>query len=89
MDLDVKPGDDSFFATKKKVTYHIGEKLRRYLVEHGRALDLPITYNKLFDSFESMPIIDSDGNDTLWETMLYKPEIMKELTYALTKKGKY
>lgn len=75
----------SIIQTKKKPIYPVGEGLRRYLEEHGRLIDFGITYDRLRNYFETCPIIDNEGNDTLWETVIYAPEEMRLLSHDLTK----
>lgn len=75
---------ESVIQTKKKPTYPIGDGLRRYLREHGRLIDFSVTYERLCDYFESCPLEDAEGNDTLWETIIYTPEVMADLERKLT-----
>lgn len=78
-------GEGSVIETKKKPIYPIGVGLRRYLEEHGRLIDFPITYDRLRNFLEGAPLMDAEGNDTLWETVAYVPEEMRELSEALTR----
>ena len=71
--------------TRKKPVYPIGEGFRNYLVSHGREVDLPLTYQRLLNFTISVPLTDNDGNDTLWESVAYPPEEMREISKALTR----
>lgn len=72
------------FVTKKKPMYPPGERLRQYLAKHGRAFTLPVSYSRLTEWQESMPLYDKEGNDTLWRTLIYRPEVMRRLNKHLT-----
>jgi hypothetical protein len=73
------------FRTKKKPVYPIHPGLREYLLLNDRQLDLPVTYEELLDYYECAPLMDKEGNDTLWATVIYPPEIMIGLAQELTK----
>jgi len=72
------------FATKKKPMYPLGEGLREYLREYGRSFRLPVSYTRLAEWEESIELEDADGNDTLWRTVIYRPEVWKRLSKHLT-----
>lgn len=69
----------SIIKTKKKPVFKVGEGLMTYLKEHGRRIRLPVTYNRLKDYFEQAPLMDIEGNDTLWATLIYPPHVWEEL----------
>lgn len=73
------------FRTKKKPIYPIQDELREYLSNNRRVHSLPVTYEQLADFFECSPLIDNDGQDTLWASVYYSPEMMTELRESLTK----
>ncbi|MCD8482754.1 MAG: hypothetical protein LR015_08885 [Verrucomicrobia bacterium] len=72
------------FQTKKKPIYTIGEDLSQYLAKYNRAFELPVSYTRLTEWEESMPLYDQEGEDTLWRTVIYKPELMRRLNKHLT-----
>lgn len=76
---------DSMIATKKKPMYPVGEGLRRYLKEYGRLIEFSATYDRLLGYFEACPVIDAEGNDTLWESVIYSPDEWQTLSHELTK----
>ncbi|MGF1485444.1 MAG: hypothetical protein ACFBZ8_13890 [Opitutales bacterium] len=80
MDLPVTSGR----RTKKKPIYSIGDGLRTYLRKFGREEALPLTYDQMCDFMGSAPLIDSKGEDTLWETVVYNREQMPEISRKLT-----
>jgi len=77
--------------TKKKPSYPIGEDLRAYLRKFRRERHLPVTYERLRDFHEAIPLIDADGRNTLWESVAYRAADMAALNedlkriYALLK----
>jgi hypothetical protein len=73
------------FATKKKPMYPVGPELRSYLHRYGREFRLPVSYSRLSEWVESMPLLDAKGNDTLWLTVIYRPEVWKRMNTHLTR----
>ena len=69
--------------TQKKPNIAIGGDLRDYLRRFRRERDLPITYERLRDFHEAIPLIDADGRNTLWESVAYRAEEMPALNDAL------
>ncbi|EDY84636.1 hypothetical protein VDG1235_4268 [Verrucomicrobiia bacterium DG1235] len=71
----------------------ISDSLRFYLTNFNREHHLPIRYNQLERFQMGAPLYDSKGEDTLWETLIYEPFIMKQLNeglkrvYAILKAG--
>ena len=57
--------------SKKKIIYPISDGLRNFLQKYGREVDFPIHYSDLRRYTGSIPLYDSKGNDTLWETVFY------------------
>lgn len=57
--------------SKKKIIYPISDGLRNFLQNYGREVDFPIHYSDLRRYTGSIPLYDSKGNDTLWETVFY------------------
>ncbi|MGF1531123.1 MAG: hypothetical protein ACFCU4_07155 [Puniceicoccaceae bacterium] len=72
-------------ATRKKPVYPLGDGIRSYLFRHGRETELPISYQRLLDFTISVPLTDRQGNDTLWLSVGYPPEEMKQISDALTR----
>lgn len=70
---------------KKKYLFPVGRELRGYLRQYGRERPLPIQYNRLRDAFESMPLYDIQGNDTLWHTFVYEQGVWPEIETALAR----
>src|SRR5215470_9168889 len=69
--------------TRRKPSYPISAPLSSYLGRFRRELELPVTYSRLERFLESLPLADSDGRDTLWETVLYSPSEMEALKVDL------
>ena len=51
--------------------YPVNEALRRYLLKHGREISLPVSYTDLLRYTYSVPLLDKNGRDTLWEKTIY------------------
>ncbi|WP_035726248.1 hypothetical protein [Eisenibacter elegans] len=77
--------------SKKKPYFAISPELRQYLHQYGRTTDLPLRYDDLLRHQDSFPVLDAQGKDTLWETMIYPQYLIEELhkqlvtIYALLK----
>lgn len=71
--------------SKKKIPYKISTKLRAYLNKYDREIALPIAYDSLLRYDNSIPLYDRNGNDTLWETVLYPQDDMADIYFALKK----
>ena len=56
-----------------------------YLRRFGRETKLPIQYQDLLRYSMSTALLDSEGNDTLWETVYYSETDTPELHNALTR----
>lgn len=77
--------------TRKKPSYPIREDLRAYLRKFRRERELPVTYERLRDFHEGVPLNDAAGKPTLWDSVIYRSEEMSALNedlkriYALLK----
>ncbi|MCH6257782.1 hypothetical protein MLD52_14590 [Puniceicoccaceae bacterium K14] len=69
--------------TERKPPSPISSQLRSYLKQYSRSIDLPATYQQLEAFDTSAPLYDDEGNDTLWETVIYNYIEMQEITKAL------
>ena len=70
--------------SKKKPAYTISSPLRLYLEKFDRDMKLPVSYEGLMHWKEGFPIMDKNGVDTLWESVMYEPSRMEELNQGLT-----
>ena len=70
-------------GTPKKPSVPISESLRYYLSNFGREAELPITYEQLKLFQTGAPLYDRDGEDTLWETLIYEPFVMERISKGL------
>jgi len=77
--------------TPRKPSFPIGDGLRSYLATYKRDCLLPISYERLCDFHETIPLVNRDGVPTLWDTVIYRHDEMGPLfedlkaTYALLK----
>ena len=70
-------------ATKRKPTFPVSGGLRTYLTRYKRERDLPVTYERLRNFSEAIPLVDAEGKNTLWDTVIYRSEEMLALNEAL------
>lgn len=71
--------------SKKKQLIPPSEALVTYLKKYNRHVDLPLHYADLTQYESSLPLLDQDGNDTLWETVYYSEYDRLTISSALTK----
>lgn len=69
--------------SKKKIPFPVTESLHQYLKEHGRSLEIPITYNDLLRFEGSVAILDAHEKDTLWVNCMYSIADRDELILNL------
>ena len=69
--------------TPKKPSYPIGGDLRAYLRKYRRERELPVTYERLRNFHETIPLVDNEGRNTLWESVAYRAEEMTALNEGL------
>ena len=71
--------------SNKKPVYAISPYLRQYLNDFHREIDVPLAYSDLFHFTSSITLTDSNGNDTLWETVIYGQADESHIHYSLKK----
>src|SRR5690606_41490314 len=69
--------------SRKKPVYAVSPALRKYLRHYQRDARMPISYKHLLDFYETLPVMDKNGRDTLWETPIYPPHIQENLYNGL------
>ena len=69
--------------SKKKQLISIKKSLRSFLRKHNRDVELPLQYNDLLRYESSIPLMDQDGNDTLWQTVFYSQHDWEEVNESL------
>lgn len=57
--------------SRKKAFYPINTRLHSYLKQHGREVQLPVSYDDLARITYSVPLLDKNGKDTHWEKVVY------------------
>ncbi len=70
--------------SKKKVPVKINASLSNYLSTYNRNVKLPLQYDDLLRIKTSIPLIDMNDDDTLWETVFYEDSYTQEIHKALT-----
>ena len=81
--MDVFAPQHQLPPTKRKPSFAIGAGLRAYLSRYKRERDLPVTYERLREFHEVIPLVDADGKPTLWDTIIYHADEMRALNEAL------
>ena len=71
--------------SKKKIHYPVHKPLLDYLKQYNRIVELPLVYDDLLSYTSSIPLLDFDGNDTLWETIFYGEMDTRSIHKALTR----
>lgn len=71
--------------SKKKPFIPVSKMLQKYMVDYRRWAKLPILYEDLLNYNQSFPVVDVNGNDTLWETVMYDRETQDQLNSAITR----
>lgn len=66
-------------ATPRKPSIPIADGLRRYLLRYKKERELPVTYARLRDFQEVIPLVDASGQPTLWDTVIYRADEMGAL----------
>jgi hypothetical protein len=69
--------------SRKKPIYPVSVELRKYLRSYQREARLPVGYNDLLNFYESFPVIDKNGKDTLWQSPLYPHHDIERLHNGL------
>jgi len=70
--------------SRKKIPFSVSENFKNYLSKYNREVDLPLKYADLQDFTVSISLLDTDGNDTLWETVYYQDSDQARIYKALT-----
>ena len=75
--------DNNVQVTKKKISFEVGKSFRKYLKRYGREMSLPVSYDTLKHFSFSIPVIDSHGKDTFWESVFFNPTLTDEIHASL------
>ncbi|WP_432713719.1 hypothetical protein [Pedobacter sp.] len=67
----------------KKPIFPVSPALQKYLKTYERESRLPISYDDLLQFDECFPIMDKDGNDSLWQGPIYSNSQIEELHNGL------
>ena len=70
--------------SKKKHFYPVSKGLRRYLQQYDRETQLPVKYEDLLHYSDAFPYYDKQGQDTLWESVMFDQQAQQELNRGLT-----
>lgn len=70
--------------SKKKPHYPIQTALTEYLDRYNRTISLPVKYEDLTRYHDSYHLLDKNGNNTLWDTLIYDEYTNLEIKEGLT-----
>ncbi|GAA4143075.1 hypothetical protein GCM10022216_24680 [Sphingobacterium kyonggiense] len=71
--------EDDVKISRKKPIFPVGPGLHKYLKAYQRDAKLPLAYRDLLNFHETIPSVDKNGVDTLWEIPLYPPHVQDQL----------
>jgi len=71
--------------SRKKYHYPVSARLGQYLYRYGRLSEIPLVYDDLLRFSEAMPYENPDGEETLWLTVMFPPEIRPDLHERLAR----
>ena len=69
---------------RQKTKYSVSPTLRQYLCHFDRQREIPKVYDELCRFSGAMPYEDPTGRETLWLTVMYPPDVFRELRSRLT-----
>lgn len=69
--------------SQKKPHFPIHQELRDYLKKHHREAKLAATYDALLQFSNGVPVLDHNGKDTLWQSVIYDNFLQDEVQKAL------
>lgn len=69
--------------SRKKPPFPVTDELRKYLKNYERGIQLPISYDELRDFREAVPIVDQNGEHTLWESPIYHSSEIERIHHRL------
>jgi hypothetical protein len=70
---------------QRKQFFPINGQFREYLQDYQRSMDLPVIYEDLLQYDDAFPLINQEGEDTLWQTLIYEQQLGRELYEGLKK----
>ncbi|NCI47024.1 hypothetical protein [Sediminibacterium soli] len=68
---NIEPNEQPDRPSKKKPIFPVNEQLRQYLVQYGREVTLPVSYQDLQRYRYTTSLKDKRGNETAWEKASY------------------
>jgi len=71
------------YTQKRKQFFSINHLFRDYLHTFHRSIELPAHYEDLLRYEDSFPLVDKNGEDTLWQTLIYEQQYGRELYKGL------
>ena len=69
--------------SRKKPAQPVSTGLRQYMLAYGRSVRLPLEYEDLAHFTTAVPLLDTHGQDTLWQTVYYAEHERAEVNLGL------
>ena len=82
--MDTPGQDDEELIQRKKEQYPLSVSMAQYLQHFGRHSEVPLVYDDLTRFTVAVPYENPQGEETLWLSVAYPPEVMKTLVPKLT-----
>ena len=70
---------------QRKQFFPVSKLFREYLHTFDRSMDLPVSYEDLLQYQDAFPLINKEGNDTLWQTLIYEQQFGRDIYEGLKK----
>lgn len=68
---------------EKKVAYPVSDNFRAYLGSYDRLSEIEISYNELCGFDAAYPLLDDNGQDTLWRSVVFDSARQRDLNRRL------
>lgn len=66
-------------SQKRKQFFPINNLFRDYLTKYHRAMELPVIYEDMLKYEDAFPLLNKEGQDTLWQTLMYEAQYGREI----------
>lgn len=71
--------------SKKKIPYPVNQALGNYLSKYNRKTSLPLDYKDLLRFTQAVPLLNTEGEDTHWQTVFFAPSDIDDIYDSLKK----
>ena len=67
------------YTQERKQFFSINDLFREYLHTFNRSIELPVHYEDLLKYEDFFPLMDQNGEDSLWQTLIYEQQYRREI----------